>query len=272
MLHIGIGCEGTLSSWGMWNEKYQWHDLWFDLYALKSRPLNLSCVELRSPRHVSSQELVYRNKATVFFFQLPCINTLHLYQNEGGGRDISRSESCGTAATDAASAILLGHKVELFIGPRPCARHCICWQKIYRQTLYSLMIITDHLPKWLINKAEAKQIIYLYGSVDIKFRVDGLKRIKGPWMSGDGWLYKAAMKIWPFLINLQDPASWSVLLVPSNRVFPPAFLFFNHSRLPSSGVCLAAKCKWLWAPQMSDGRTQILICQVAHLCQAYSVC
>lgn len=71
---------------------------------------------------------------------------------------------------------------------------------------YSLMIITDHLPKWLINKAEAKQIIYLYGSVDIKFRVDGLKRIKGPWMSGDGWLYKAAMKIWPFLINLQDPA------------------------------------------------------------------
>lgn len=137
---------------------------------------------------------------------------------------------------------------------------------------YSLMIITDHLPKWLINKAEAKQIIYLYGSVDIKFRVDGLKRIKGPWMSGDGWLYKAAMKIWPFLINLQDPASWSVLLVPSNRVFPPAFLFFNHSRLPSSGVCLAAKCKWLWAPQMSDGRTQILICQVAHLCQAYSVC
>lgn len=44
---------------------------------------------------------------------------------------------------------------------------------------YSLMIITDHLPKWLINKAEAKQIIYLYGSVDIKFRVNGLKRIRG---------------------------------------------------------------------------------------------
>lgn len=44
---------------------------------------------------------------------------------------------------------------------------------------YSLMIITDHLPKWLINKAEAKQLIYLYGSVDIKFRVNGLKRIRG---------------------------------------------------------------------------------------------
>lgn len=43
---------------------------------------------------------------------------------------------------------------------------------------YSLMIITDHLPKWLINKAEAKQIIYLYGSVNIKFRVNGLKRIR----------------------------------------------------------------------------------------------
>lgn len=41
------------------------------------------------------------------------------------------------------------------------------------------MIITDHLPKWLINKAEAKQIIYLYGSVNIKFRVDSLKRIRG---------------------------------------------------------------------------------------------
>lgn len=41
---------------------------------------------------------------------------------------------------------------------------------------YSLMIITDHLPKWLINKVKAKQIIYLYGFVDIKFRVNGLKR------------------------------------------------------------------------------------------------
>lgn len=45
---------------------------------------------------------------------------------------------------------------------------------------YSLMIITDHLPKWLINKAEAKQIIYLYGTVDTKFRVNCLKRIRGP--------------------------------------------------------------------------------------------
>lgn len=44
---------------------------------------------------------------------------------------------------------------------------------------YSLMIITDHQPKWLISKAEAGQIIYLYGSVDTKFRVNGLKRIRG---------------------------------------------------------------------------------------------
>lgn len=55
---------------------------------------------------------------------------------------------------------------------------------------YSLMIITDHLPKWLINKAEAKQIIYLYGSVDTKFRVNGLKRIRaldpGWWMVVQG--------------------------------------------------------------------------------------
>lgn len=35
---------------------------------------------------------------------------------------------------------------------------------------YSLMIITDHLPKWLINKKEAKQIIYLYGFVDNQVR------------------------------------------------------------------------------------------------------
>lgn len=37
------------------------------------------------------------------------------------------------------------------------------------------MIITDHRPKWLINKAEARQIIYLYGSVDTKFRVNSLE-------------------------------------------------------------------------------------------------
>lgn len=44
---------------------------------------------------------------------------------------------------------------------------------------YSLMIITDHLPKWLINIAQAKQIIYLYSFVNNKFRVNSLKRIRG---------------------------------------------------------------------------------------------
>lgn len=102
--------------------------------------------------HVSSQEWVYRNKATVFFFRLPCIDTLHLYQNEGGGRDISRSESRAAAAADAASAILLGHKVELFIGARPCSRHCICWQKIYRQTLIHLWLLLIICPNDLSIK------------------------------------------------------------------------------------------------------------------------
>lgn len=98
---------------------------------------------------------------------------------------------------------------------------------------YSLMIITDHLPKWLINKAEAKQIIYLYGSVDIKFRVDGLKRIKGAWISDDGWLYKAAMKIWPFLINLQDPSS----CLPIESFLLPRSLFTIEGFLTWVCVC-----------------------------------
>lgn len=102
--------------------------------------------------HVSSHEWLYRNKATVFFFQQPCINTRHLYQNEGGGCDISRSESFGTATTDAASAILLGHKVELFIGLWPCGRHCIRWQKIYRQTLIHLWLLLIICPNDLSIK------------------------------------------------------------------------------------------------------------------------
>lgn len=115
-----------------------------------ARPLLRSrCPQVKTPKssfsratlsktYVSTQERLYRNKATVFFSQLSCINTLHLFQNEGGGRDISRSKSCGTPTTDAASAIILGHKVELFIGPQPCSCHCICWQKIYRRTLIHL--------------------------------------------------------------------------------------------------------------------------------------
>lgn len=129
-----------------------------------ARPLVRSiCPQVKTPKsfilratfaktHVSSQVWAYRNKATVFFLQLPCINTLHLYQNEGGGRDISQSESCGTAATDAASAILLGHTIELFIGPRPCGRHCICWQKIYRQTLIHLWLLLIICPNDLSIK------------------------------------------------------------------------------------------------------------------------
>lgn len=105
---------------------------------------------------------------------------------------------------------------------------------------YSLMIITDHLPKWLINKAEAKQIIYLYGSVDIKFRVDGLKRIKGPWMSGDGWLYKATMKIWPFLINLQDPAFF---VRPSSSCLPMQSFLLLWSLFTKAGF-LPRACVW----------------------------
>lgn len=46
------------------------------------------------------QEII-RNKAILFFFLLPCIDKLHLYQNEEGGRDISLSGRLGAAAADA---------------------------------------------------------------------------------------------------------------------------------------------------------------------------
>lgn len=122
-----MGCDGTSLSWGMWNEKYLWHDLWFDLYALETKTPKSFFLNHPPPApqlakiHVSWEEWGNRNKAILFFFQLPCIDTLQLYQNEEGGRDISLSESHATAAADAVSAILLGHKVGLFIGPNPAA-------------------------------------------------------------------------------------------------------------------------------------------------------
>lgn len=43
---------------------------------------------------------------------------------------------------------------------------------------YSLMIITDHLLKCPINKEVAKQVIYPYGFVNSKFRINSLKRVR----------------------------------------------------------------------------------------------
>lgn len=50
---------------------------------------------------------IIRNKAILFFFLLPCIDNLQIYQNEEGGRDISLSERHAAAAADAMQAILL---------------------------------------------------------------------------------------------------------------------------------------------------------------------
>lgn len=110
---------------------------------------------------------------------------------------------------------------------------------------YSLMIITDHLPKWLINKAEAKQIIYLYGFVDIKFRVNGLKRIRvlghqvmdGP--TGAPWKYG------PF-----NKFAKSCLPPP-----PSAFVTFHscsfHKVRFFPKICLLTECKPSHAASLS---------------------
>lgn len=68
-------------------------------------------------------------------------------------------------------------RVIYWVSPLRLSQHLLAEDLLARP--YSLMIITDHLPKWLINKVEAMQIIYRYGSVDIKFRIGGLKRIRG---------------------------------------------------------------------------------------------
>lgn len=100
---------------------------------------------------------------------------------------------------------------------------------------YSLMIITDHLPKWLINKAEAKQIIYLYGSVDIKFRVNGLKRIRG---LGCQVMDGCTRLLWKYDPFNKFARSCSLRLPCSSLCIPLAgFVFFFHqSKLPSQGL------------------------------------
>ena len=115
-------------------------------------------------------------------------------------------------------------RVVYWVLTRGC--HCICHGEMYRPGPYSLMIITDHLPKWLINKAEAKQIIYLYGSVDIKFTVNGPKRIACPCNAGDGWWHRGRDKTWPFLMHLKD----RIRFFPFIQLWGPAFLY---SFLPS---------------------------------------
>lgn len=50
---------------------------------------------------------IIRNEAILFFFLLPCIDNLHLYQNEERVRDISLSERHAAEVADAVQAILL---------------------------------------------------------------------------------------------------------------------------------------------------------------------
>lgn len=92
------------------------------------------------------------------------------------------------------------------------------------------MIITDHLPKWLINKAKAKQIIYLYGSVDIKFRVNGLKRIRGLGRHVMDGHTRSPWKYDPFNKFAESCSPSTSLCIP------PSLFFKKESFLPK--VCL----------------------------------
>lgn len=100
------------------------------------------------------------------------------------------------------------------------------------------MIITDHLPKWLINKAEAEQIIYPYGSVNIKFRVNGLKRIRGLGCQVMDCHTRPPWKYDPF-----NKFAESCSLPPSSTslCIPLTLFFMKVSFFPK--VCLLTKCK-----------------------------
>lgn len=127
------------------------------------------------------------------------------------------------------------------------------------------MIITDHLPKWPINKVEAKQIIYLYGSVNIKFRIKGLKRIRGLGRQVMNGRTRRPWKYGPFNKFTKSSSLSSSLHLPLHSFCP---LFHEVSFFPK--VCLLSANlnlkhhfptkKWLQTLQLYERK--YLICSI----------
>lgn len=125
------------------------------------------------------EEEIIRNKAILFFFLLPRIDKLQpLSKWRGRTWYIIIWKACHSSCRCCVGNPLRPKGRVIYWASTLCLSQHLLAEDLLAHP-YSLMIITDHLPKWLINKAKARQIIYLYGSVDIKFRVNGLKRIRG---------------------------------------------------------------------------------------------
>lgn len=180
---------------------------------------------------------IIKNKAILFFFLLPCIDKLQpLSKWRRRMWYIMIWKACHNSCRCYVGNPLRPEGwIIYWASTLRLSQHLLAEDLLAHP--YSLMIITDHLPKWLINKAEAKQIIYLYGSVNTKFRVNGLKRIRGPghWVM-DGctrlpWKYDPFNKFAESCCLPPPFTSLCISLFSWNWTFFPSFVFRQSANL-----------------------------------------